>query len=241
MEDYTQHIQHLKVYHYPNKIRLGCNTDGGYVIADISDYDCYISAGVSNEESFTRDFINKYSMEASKNHAFDGTITDYPWSYTKDITFYKKNIGHRNTHETTNLSFLTEKYNNIFLKMDIEGAEFPWLITLSDKQLKSFKQITLEVHFINDEQFCSDYICKKRSLERLTDFHYLIHAHGNNNIQQVINGVPQTMELTYLRKDCFDLPPTLNTLPLPFPGLDICNYDRVPELDLNHYPFVHKL
>ena len=52
-------IPYLKVFSFDNKIRLGEKCDGGYVIGDISgNYDCYISAGVSNEESFSRDFIN---------------------------------------------------------------------------------------------------------------------------------------------------------------------------------------
>lgn len=240
MEDYTQHIDYLKMYHYPNKIRLGANEDGGYVIADISGYDCYISAGVSSEESFTRDFINKYNMEHEQNYAFDGTIQDYPWSYTKKINFHKKNIDHRNTGETTNLSFLTDTYNSIFLKMDIEGAEFQWLTTISDKQLKSFKQIVLEAHYINNDDYCSDYITKKRALERLTNFHYLVHAHANNNVQAIVHGIPQTLELTYVRKDCFKEQPELNKSSLPIPLLDMPNWDRLPDISLNHYPFVSK-
>ena len=69
----------LKVYNFANKIRLGENCDGGYVIGDIyNNYDCYISAGVSNEESFSRDFINKYDMNHENSYAFDGTINSYP-------------------------------------------------------------------------------------------------------------------------------------------------------------------
>jgi len=39
----------LQLYNFDKKIRLGSNNDGGYVIADLGvDYDCYISAGISN-------------------------------------------------------------------------------------------------------------------------------------------------------------------------------------------------
>jgi hypothetical protein len=83
----------LRVYQFDNKIRCGINKDGGYVIGDINDengYDCYISAGVSNEESFSRDFINKYGMTMENSFAFDGTIQKYPSKYTKKIQFVKK-------------------------------------------------------------------------------------------------------------------------------------------------------
>ena len=54
-------LELLQVYKYDKKIRLGTNGDGGYVMAELDGgYDCYISAGISDEESFSRDFIDKY-------------------------------------------------------------------------------------------------------------------------------------------------------------------------------------
>ena len=44
----------------------GSNSDGGYVLD--GEYDCYISAGISTEESFSRDFIK------NNCYGFDGTI-----------------------------------------------------------------------------------------------------------------------------------------------------------------------
>lgn len=121
----------LRVYRFDNKIRCGINKDGGYVIGDINDetgYDCYISAGVNNEESFSRDFINKYGMTRDNSFAFDGTIEKYPSRYTKKIQFVKKNISGVTTKNTVNLSGLIDFYNNIFLKMDIDGHEYKWLL-----------------------------------------------------------------------------------------------------------------
>ena len=41
------------------QIRYGNNGDGGYVVADLDiKDDCYISAGIAEEESFTKDFTN---------------------------------------------------------------------------------------------------------------------------------------------------------------------------------------
>ena len=81
-------LELLKVYNFDKKIRCGVNTDGGYVFADLDgEYDCYISAGISDEESFSRDFINKYNMNKYNSYGFDGTITNYPYNYTNKITF----------------------------------------------------------------------------------------------------------------------------------------------------------
>lgn len=104
-------------------------------------YDCYISAGVSGEESFSRDFINNYNLNEYNSFAFDGTINNYPYNFTKKISFIKKNINSFNDDDNCNLSFLTEKFNNIFLKIDIEGGEYPWLLNISEEQLKNLNKL----------------------------------------------------------------------------------------------------
>ena len=116
-------IDYLKIYNFDNKIRLGINKDGGYIVAIlIGNYDFYISAGVSTEESFSRDFIELYNMNKYNCAAFDGTINKYPNNYTDKIIFFKKNISPVRSNTTANLSYFTKNFNNIFLKMDIEGS-----------------------------------------------------------------------------------------------------------------------
>ena len=78
-------INLLNIYNFINKIRLGNNSDGGYVIGEMDDgYDCYISAGISDEESFSRDFINKYNINKSNSYGFDGTINNYSFYFCMD-------------------------------------------------------------------------------------------------------------------------------------------------------------
>ena len=67
-------LELLHVYNFDRKCRLGSINDGGYVLAELDgEYDCYISAGISYEESFSRDFINKYNMNEYNSFGFDGT------------------------------------------------------------------------------------------------------------------------------------------------------------------------
>jgi len=227
----------LTVYNYDNKIRLGNNGDGGYVIADIGDkYDCYISCGVSDEESFSKDFIKKYNMNKDNSFAFDGTIEDYPYIFTTDITFIKKNIGDTNTDKITNLDFLFEKYNNIFIKMDIEGWEFQWLLQLTPDKLKKIKQIALEVHGINDDSWNFVQSDKIKCFNKLNEQFYLIHAHGNV-YGGITNKFPNVMELTYLSKSEFNEQPEKNKRVLPDKRIDFCNNSE-EDYDLNFFPFV---
>lgn len=232
------HLELLEVYSFEKKCRLGSNRDGGYVIGDLEgEYDLYISAGISDEESFSRDFIDKYNMNEFNSYAFDGTIQHYPYDYTKDIAFIKKNIHNMNDNQNTNLHSLIEKYNHIFLKMDIEGGEYPWLLNLDESKLKRFKQIVIEFHGITDNGWNTNYNDKIRCLEKLSKTHYIIHAHGNNH-GPVMNKIPDVIELTYVNKDYFQIVPEKNRLPLPNPTLDYANATCHPDIDLNFYPFV---
>jgi hypothetical protein len=53
----NSHLALLTTYHYDDKIRFGNYYDGGYVVANIKNYDCYISVGVGDDESFSNDLI----------------------------------------------------------------------------------------------------------------------------------------------------------------------------------------
>lgn len=231
----------FKVYKFDNKIRYGANSDGGYVFGILTgDYDCYISAGISNEESFSRDFIKNNKMDKSNNFGFDGTIDSYPYEYTNDITFFKKNINSFNDETNTNLYFLMEKYDNIFLKMDIEGGEYLWLLDIDEENLKKFKQIVIEFHGITNDSWGCKKNDKLKCFEKLNNTHYIIHAHGNN-YGPVNNNIPDVIELTYVNKNYFDTIPELNIQALPIDNLDFPNNLSCPDIDLNFYPFVNNL
>jgi len=232
------HLTYLKVYEFSNKIRLGKKYDGGYIIAkNIGNYDCYISAGVSDEESFSRDFINMNNMKKHNSFAFDGTIKNYPWEYTKNITFIKKNISSQLNDKYANLSNLMNNFKNIFLKMDIEGSEYEWLDSISETQLNNFKQIVIEFHGINDNSWNSDLNKKIQCFKKLSKTHYLIHIHGNN-WSECINGIPNVIEATYVRKNIFIFPPKLNKSKLPC-HLDSPNLGTKKDYSLNFSPFVN--
>ena len=249
-------LDFLRVYHYDTskKIRLGVQNDGGYVIADIAGeegvYDCYISAGVSTEESFTRDFLARYSgpcsLDETNCFAFDGTIEAYPKQYTDKITFFKNNIGggaedvEPVAASDTNLLFLLNKYSRVFLKMDIEGGEYPWLMRMAADDLRKIKQMVIEFHGITGLGWGSSFDDKWACIKKLSETHYIVHAHGNN-YSHTISHIPDVIELTCIEKSYFaDCAPPLNQVPLPIIGLDFANCAARLDIDLNVFPFVNK-
>jgi hypothetical protein len=228
----------LKVYTSPFPlIRMGRDLDGGYVMSHlpfIQPYDLLLGAGVGGDISFELQFCDTYfSVQC---FLFDGTLNQLPEGQRDHprIHHVQKNIGPEETALETNLHSYFQKHNNIFLKMDIEGAEYPWLYTLSETQLSKLAQIVIEFH--NPQSALHQEVFNK-----LNKTHYLVHIHGNNHegfTEHHNIMTPLVFECTYLNKKFFHQPPTLNTQPLPGP-LDFPNNIDKPDLDLNYKPFVH--
>lgn len=220
----------LTVYTSPfRKIRLGKDYDGGYIIADIPLPYTLLSGGIDNDISFEEDFMRKY---ACKCFAFDGTIDALPKE--SDVIFTKKNIGYSNTDVLTNLHDLIDANENIFIKMDIEGGEIPWVKSLREDQINKFEQIVMEFHnpFSHEE---IDVFAK------IKKFHHLIHFHGNNccgvrTHQGVV--IPNIFECTFLHKKYFPNVIRLNQEAIPS-KLDMKNTSN-DEIYINYPPFVHK-
>lgn len=161
----------LNIYKIPNQlIRIGPNFDGGYVIADNINYDLFISCGIAADINFEDSFLDLH--QNLKCLAFDATINSFP-KHRNSIEWVKKNIGYLNTRGCTNLQEYIRDYNNIFLKMDIEGSEFNWIDSITSSQLQKFSQIVLEVHWPFDNY-------RGKMLEKINKTHYCIHIHGNN-------------------------------------------------------------
>ena len=240
----------FKVYKFDNKIRVGPNTDSGCVIGHLDiNYDCYISAGISENDAFTLEFMKKYNIPKEKIFYFDGTIENIPSNLQDKVTFYKKKISSTNTDITSNLTYYCQTYDKIFLKMDIEGSEWEWLSFMDENKLNKFVEIVIEFHGFTNASYnnnctmhdfnCS-YIQKLRCLEKLNKTHYLIHAHGNNWDMVSQNRVPNVMEFVYINKNQFVGIPELNQETLPIKGLDFPNNKYCTDIDLNFYPFVHE-
>ena len=238
-------MENLIVYKslYP-KLRIGKNGDGGYVVNNISThYDILISGGVSDDISFEQHFLNKHPNV--KCFAFDGTVNSLPTNDDR-ITFVKKNLGAFETETTTNLESYFEKYNNIFLKLDIEGHEFR-LFPAIYKYLHKVKQIVIEIHSSKDIQLHPNYYTELgdirdnmmfEMLANINKTHTLVHIHGNNGCRLgAINGIalPYVFECTYIRND-FVTDKIRNDIPFPT-ELDYPNVSRKDQYSLSGFPY----
>jgi len=224
----------LTVYKSPfKKIRLGREYDGGYVINLIpnANYKLLIGCGISDDISFEDNFLNVYPNCLC--FVFDGTINNLPTNNDK-IYFIKKNIGPVNNIENTNLHHLLNTFDNIFLKIDIEGAEIPWIKSLSDEQINKFEQIVIEFHF----PFTDNEI---DVFDKINKNHFLVHFHGNNNGSTRYHKgiiIPDVFECTYLHKKYFVDTPELNSESIPT-SIDMRNAHWREDIKIDYPPFVH--
>lgn len=222
----------LQIYKLPNqKIRIGKDNDGGYVILDGFSYDLLIGCGISDDNSFETQFTHKYGVHC---YAFDGTIEKMP-DPDPNITFVRKNISNKNNKKKTNLHDLISKHKNIFLKMDIECGEYPWFKSLSRDQLCKFQQIVIELHNPSLR-------FRWKHIKKLMDTHYLCHLHPNNCCgPRIISGikVPCLFECTFIRKAGLQHPPPLSDESIPG-ELDMKNAPENDDICLTGYPYTTK-
>ena len=165
--------------------------------------------------------------------AYDGFIDNIDIK-NNNITFIKQYIGDSNNEYFTNLHSIINQYNNIFIKMDIEGGEIPWINSLSTEQIDKFAQIVIEFHFPFYEKECLVF-------EKLLTSHVLVHFHANNccgtNTVKNIK-IPNVFECTYIHKKYYTTEIELNTSTIPG-TLDMKNVLDKDEIYIDYPPFVH--
>lgn len=185
--------------------RVGSEYDGGYIFMTNvvkNAYDAFISCGVGNNIQFENDMLQLLYDDSHDLvcHAYDGTVRHLPHCAMQHrIHFHKLNIGGRNTDTTTDLKDQIERYEDILLKMDIEGGEYEWLESLTDREISKFKQILIEIH----SPWSS--ARKMKCIHKLLEHHAVVHIHGNNyasvtKLAGVTLHVPDVLELTLMRK-----------------------------------------
>jgi hypothetical protein len=240
-------MENLILYEVQNyKHRVGRPNDGGYCIIDLpGSYDLFISGGISNDISFEKALLDLYSN--LNCIAFDGTINSSP-DYHDRLTYVKKNLGNTNNDNLTNLDEYINKYNNVFMKIDIEGHEFRLIPSLiQNNHMQRIKQLVIEIHTPGDIHLYPDYfnglsdITNDKMFDmfnKINNTHTLVHLHANNgcNIQEINNiKLPHVFELTYIRND-FVTNKKRNEKTLPT-NIDMKNIPWKPDYILEGFPY----
>ena len=125
-------------------IRIGADSDGGYLVPDILDQIEYcFSPGVGPTSTF-EDNLSNFNI---KSYLADGTV-----DYSGMHDFIKKNLNSFNDEKNITLdAWINEKVkdqsnNKLLLQMDIESSEIGTLYKVEMKTLDRFKCIVIEFH-----------------------------------------------------------------------------------------------
>jgi hypothetical protein len=250
---YDHDITDLNVYKHPGEaVRYGRKSDGGYVYINTGDtHDILLSGGIANDVSFEHDFISNGHVDLAllcdgeyyKNtnnadrYAFSNQIKNNPQFLHPGFKFINKNIGAHVTDNTINLHDIITSYNNIMVKMDIEGGEYDWINSLQSHHLSRISQICIEIH---EPQISAE---RWSIFKKLNTHHMLVHVHANNwlgvNSYAMIQDkyVPRVIECTYINKNLIQSP-ILNNIPFPT-HIEYSNFAHKQELVLNYPPFCH--
>lgn len=192
-------------------IRLGKNNDGGYVVPVLAleKSDALMGYGIADDISFEREFSQRFDKPS---FGFDGGVPDIETGDNR-CHFYSECIGEPNylyagqqfsgrmASYSDQLKRLKLEDKKIFIKMDIEGAEFD----VFDDILKHTHNITgivLECH-MNRKLHKAE-----KLLSQLNKDFVLLHVHGNNyclsnsfTSKNAIGSIPYIIELTYINKN----------------------------------------
>ena len=216
---YTQLVDHLKVFDVitldKNPLRferIGRQHDGGYVVPLLAaeKSDVLMGYGICDDISFEEAFIDRFNKQA---YGFDCGMDITQFKNPK-VRLIKECIGtdrhiYTNQKSSGRFSSFTEQLDklkltdaNIFIKMDIEGAEYD----VFDDILRHAPRITgivLEIHFVEINR-----VSKALELmKKLSKDFYLVHIHGNNWVDLVFDTpnakgeIPKVIELSFINKN----------------------------------------
>ena len=199
-------LQRLKPFETDKKlIRVGGETDGGYLIPDdLEGINYCFSPGVAQTAAFESDlaamgirsFLADYSVDA-------------PPVESEMFRFEKKFLGSVNdstfmTLETWVGQSLPNYSRDLILQMDIEGGEYEVLMETPETILKKFRILIVEFHGLH--AMFNDYGLKliRFCLQKILREFEVVHLHPNNVATPVKRGgleIPSVIEMTFLRKD----------------------------------------
>lgn len=213
-------------------IRLGCDADGGYLVPDdLEGVEACFSPGVATTCAFEEACAARGIRSFMADHSVDGPPVPHPLFH-----FEKKFLGARDDGVFTTLESWIGRNapdaKDMLLQMDIEGGEYPVLLSTSRETLSRFRTIVVEFHSLEMLAEKAGFQLVSLAFGRLTEDFDLVHAHVNNcvGVQRHLGfDLPPVMEFTFHRKDRSRRREPATTFPHP---LDRANCPGRPDLPL---------
>ncbi len=94
--------------------------------------------------------------------------------------------------------------DDLLLQMDIEGAEFEALFSVSAELLSQFRIMIIEFHYLQELLNKPYFTLSSRVFQKLLQTHSVVHIHPNNCCGSVKSRgleIPRVAEFTFYRND----------------------------------------
>jgi len=210
-------------------IRLGGSGDGGYLVPDDLDGIEYaISPGVSTVATFDEDLaargIDVVMLDASVKK---------PPIHNPHFTFLPMWLDSYDSDTTMTLQTLADRFPDdadLLLEMDIEGAEWRVIHSMSRALQERFRIMVIELHPMEDVGSKARLADFEAGIRKLLQTHRVVHIHQNNASQLFNLGghkIASAIEITLHRRDR-SAPRPEEPVPLPHP-LDRPNLSWLPD------------
>ena len=189
-----------------NFVRVGKHNDGGYIMVDnFQNSGVAYSFGISDDVSWDTDM----AARGYEIFMYDPTIDALPAANPK-FHFFREGIADR---EIKDRSLNTLEHfigvnghtdcDNMILKMDVEGAEWSFLATVTSEILSRFDQMTFEFHNLIAPKDQSVMNATLACLNKINRTHSLVHLHASKcGAFMVLDDkilIPDVLELTYVK------------------------------------------
>ena len=241
-----------------NLIRVGPNTDGGYVIDKrvIKKIKTLITCGLNDDWEFEKEFL-KINPDC-KILAYDHTVNKKFWGnrFKKDLIsfFLLKKLSPRKILDIFKyidyINFF-KKNNKHYIKKVVLKSKNKKEISIK-KILKNKKNILLKIDIEGDEYKVLEPIKKNfqhiylliiefhnihKNISKIKKFLVksklkLIHIHGNNYSGTNKNKDPNVIEMTMLNSKKFKILKNKSNFKYPIIGLDYVNFKRRKDIEL---------
>lgn len=194
------------------KGRLGRDCDGGYVVAEaaLADAEIMVSYGLADDVSFEVAALTKYPRLVV--HGFDGSsdieaLPKMPRLHlhrefvgTDRFSYAPFAAGGKIGSYRGHLAQIGALGKRIFLKIDIEGAEWDAFADVPDELWRNVQGVAIELHDLHRRENHPRMLAFLRTLNR----HLTLYHVNGNNFQGMIRlfpgrRIPMVLEACYIK------------------------------------------
>jgi hypothetical protein len=220
-----------------NKVRVGRDFDGGYVLLDdFVNVGAALSFGIGTDASFDLDIVQRNIPVYQFDHTIDQGPVDHPL-----ITFHKLAVAAADAPGALSLDSIVDRHlagrDRAVLKIDIEGDEWHVFKAVSPATLDRFAQIVCEFHSLDRAAERGYTEMFRAVLDKLGHHFEVVHVHGNNassmvNVSNVV--VPALLEVTFANRRHYEFAETNEVFPT---AIDQPNNPAAPDMRLGCFKF----